>query len=63
MKEKQFKSKLVEWYRDYRIPVRVEYMLDPETNNVILDKKGMRSSLSDEIARLSRLLKFGEIPE
>ena len=63
MNEKQFKSKLVEWYRDSRIPIRVEYMLDPNTNNVILDIEGMRSSLRDEIARLRRLLEFCEIPE
>tara|TARA_B100000963_G_scaffold4176_1_gene3235 strand:+ start:301 stop:492 length:192 start_codon:yes stop_codon:yes gene_type:complete len=63
MKEKQFKSKLVEWYRDYRIPVRVEYWLDPETNDVVLDKQEMRQSLRSEMQRLSRLLRFGEIPE
>tara|TARA_B100001093_G_scaffold512813_1_gene583389 strand:+ start:3833 stop:4024 length:192 start_codon:yes stop_codon:yes gene_type:complete len=63
MKEKQFKSKLVEWYNDYKISVRVEYWLDPETNDVVLDKQEMRQSLRSEIQRLSRLLRFGEIPE
>lgn len=63
MNEKQFKSKLVEWYNDYKISIRVEYWLDPETNEVVLDKQEMRQSLRSEISRLSRLLRFGKIPE
>ena len=63
MNEKQFKSKLVEWYNDNKISIRVEYWLDPETNEVVLDKQEMRQSLRSEISRLSRLLRFGKIPE
>ena len=58
MNEKQFKSKLVEWYNDYKISIRVEYWLDPETNEVVLDKQEMRQSLRSEISRLSRLLRL-----
>lgn len=58
MNEKQFKSKLVEWYNDNKISIRVEYWLDPETNEVVLDKQEMRQSLRSEISRLSRLLRL-----
>ena len=58
MNEKQFKSKLVEWYNDNKISIRVEYRLDPETNEVVLDKQEMRQSLRSEISRLSRLLRL-----
>ena len=58
MNEKQFKNKLVEWYNDYKISIRVEYWLDPETNEVVLDKQEMRQSLRSEISRLNRLLRL-----